>query len=148
MTNIDSEIIRKALEHNYKNEVIAMSETLNDEVKELGYGEKLYLDSQIDGDVLGKDDQEIIDIMAKRLINYKIREKAFEKLLMEKVIRPVNLCEDSCFITKNFQKYDGTSTAGRFGFRRIIYDEFVPFGDEEEEVNEEENPDENLNEEQ
>lgn len=125
MTNIDGEIIRNAVEYNYKDEVAEMSEKLRDEIKKLGPEQKMLLKPEIDGKVLGKDDYEIIFKMSERLINYKIREKAFEVVMNEGLINPTHICEETCSIIKNFIKSDGTSVCGRFNFRRMIYDEFI-----------------------
>lgn len=125
MTNIDSEIIRNAVEYNYKDEVAEMSEKLRDEIKKLGPEQNLSLKPEIDGEVLGNDDDEIIFTMSERLIKYKIREKGFEVVMNEGLIHPTHICEESCSIIKNFKKTNGTSVSGRFNFRRMIYDEFV-----------------------
>lgn len=125
MTNLDSEIIRNAVEYNYKDEVAEMSEKLRDEIKKLGPEQKICLKPEIDGDVLGNDDDEIIFIMSERLIKYKIKEKAFEVIMNEGLIHPTHTCEEGYSIVKNFHKADGTGVSGRFNFRRMIYDEFI-----------------------
>lgn len=124
MADLNSEIIRKVIEHDYKDEVTEMSEKLRKKIVKLGPHKILNLQPEIDGEVLGKDNDEIINKFADRLIKYKIIEKGFERMMSEGLIKPINMCSDSCSITKNFKRTDGTSIMGKFGFRRIIYDKF------------------------
>lgn len=125
MADIDSEILRKVVEYNYKDEVIEMSGKLREKVKQTGHDKTLYLYPEINGKVFGKDDDEIINIMAQRIIQYKILEKSFETLVSEGLLKPSRMCDDTCSISKDFKKRDGTAINGKFGFRRIIYDEFI-----------------------
>lgn len=125
MTVKNSEIIRKVVNYNYKDEVTEVSEKLRKKIQKLGKDKTLYLNIEFNGEVLGKDDEEIINIMAERLIKHKITEKAFERLMIEGFIKPVQMCDDTCSIIKNFMKIDGTRIGGKLGFRRIIYDQFI-----------------------
>ncbi|MBN1059357.1 hypothetical protein [Clostridium botulinum] len=124
MSNVDNIILARAKEYDYEKDVDEMVDKFKKEISEQGSNSILRLNVKFDGDISANTDEGIIDLMSKRLIQYRVREKAFVKLMREGLIYPINICNGSCNINKRFQTPDFRTT-GTFSFPRIIFDEFM-----------------------
>lgn len=124
MINVDNIILARAKEYDYKKDVDEMVNKLKKEISEQESNSTLSLIVKFNGDIFANTDEEIIDLMSKKLIQYKIREKAFVKLMSEGLIYPMSICNGMCSVSKRFQK-PNSQTTGTFSFSRIIFDEFI-----------------------
>lgn len=121
---IDNKIIEMVNSYDYKNEVDDTTKKLEAELEKCNSNKILHLQPKFDGNVLGSTEDDIANKMAERLINYKIREKAFVKLMTKGLIYPVGSCDGLCSIRVNYQ-YGNRTTMGQFQFRRFVFNEFM-----------------------
>ena len=121
---IDNMVLERINAYDYKDAVDEMVEKLKEELKEYDCNKKLYLNVNLNTNVCGNSDEEIVEIMSERIIEYRIKEKAYFKLMNEGIIYPVSTCDGTCFIHRQYIKPNQQSS-GTITISRLVFNEFM-----------------------
>lgn len=121
MGNIHNMIIDKINAYNYDEEVEEYAKALENDLEE---GQVINLFPKIDDRFIGNDEEDIAEKVSKQIINYKIIEKAFIKLMSEGKIYPVDFCNGYFHQAVTYQYYPYT-TQTQLDFRRVVFTQFM-----------------------
>lgn len=121
MDNIHNMIIDKINAYNYDKEVEEYAKALENDLEE---GKVINLFPKIDDGFIGNDKEDIAEKVSKQIINYKIREKALNKLMSKGLIYPVGLC-DGTFHKRVIYKHGQWTTETSLYFRKSVFSDFI-----------------------
>ena len=87
--NIQNRIIEIVNSYSYDEDVLEFVKAYENNPYE--EGEIIYLNGNIDNKFIGNTEEEIAKKVAKQIIQYRIREKAFIKLMSKGILHPVGI---------------------------------------------------------
>ncbi|MDC4249591.1 hypothetical protein M3X99_01015 [Clostridium perfringens] len=121
MDNIHNMIIDKINSYNYDKEVEEYAKALENDLEE---GQLIKLFPKFDDGFVGNDEEDIAEKVSKRIISYKIREKALAKLMSKGIIYPVGVC-DGFFSKRVIYRYGSRTLETSLDFRRLVFQNFM-----------------------
>ena len=125
--NIHNRMIEIVNSYNYEKEVVEFVSELKETLGKKKSNEILYLDCTFDNRYEGEE-EDIAQKVAEKLINFRIREKAYVTLMAEGLIYPIELCngDASQKVSYTVNQQSGTSiTETHITYRRLIFNMFM-----------------------
>ena len=130
MKNINNEVLNIVNGYDYTKEVIEYVEKLKNELTNMHSNQVIALNCNIIVNYIDTNEDDIINKVSKQIINYRIREKAFVKLMSEGLIYPIRICDGWYKNSERYEIRNGNNkscTTGTFSMRRIVFNEFMKF---------------------
>lgn len=93
--------------------------------KELKPNKKIHLHVKTSSRISAPNIQSVIDQYSQQLIQYRIKEKACVKLMLDGLIYPVHSCEGNISISTDYYTPTTQSLMNSMNFSRLIFDEFL-----------------------